>query len=166
MSCFGFLGAQLAHAAGPAASGEAAQPWQAAASAVRDVALEDGGVLLGQVVDSQAVPQVGVDVRLMSQGKLVAAAKTGANGRFEMRGLSGGVYQLQAAAGGGVFRLWAPGTAPPSAQSAAMVVSGVDVARGQANRPVLRFLTNPWVLGGIVAAAIVVPLTVDHHEAS
>jgi hypothetical protein len=31
---------------------------------------------------------------------------------------------------------------------------------------VIRFLSNPWVLGGIVAAAIAIPLALDDDDAS
>ena len=47
-----------------------------------------------------------------------------------------------------------------------MLVSGNEVVPHGRNRPVLGFLTNPWVLAGIVAAAIALPLALDDDDAS
>ena len=45
------------------------------------------------------------------------------------------------------------------------MVKGQNVVRG-ANAPILAFLANPWVLAGIVAAAIAIPLALDDDDAS
>jgi hypothetical protein len=57
---------------------------------------------------------------------------TDEHGRFAIRGMRAGTYTIETANGGGTFQLWAPNTAPPSAQTAALIVSqrGV-VMRGQ-----------------------------------
>jgi hypothetical protein len=133
----------------------AAQPVQS--PHVIDVALSDGGVMLGQVVDTSGVPKSRVPVALHSGQQQVGVAKTDANGYFAFSGLRGGVYQVVAAEGHGAYRAWTPGTAPPTAQQGALVVAGEDLTRGQCGR-LGCWLSNPWVLAGIIAVAIAVPV--------
>ncbi len=162
------LGMVLPHSA-YAASTSAARP---AVSAVRDVALQDGGSLTGQVLDAAGTPVVGTAVAVLDQGHAVATTQTGAEGRFAVSGVKAGVYEVATSNGVTVCRLWAPRTAPPAAQADALVVHGDTVVRGggecaPAGRGgVIGFLSNPWVLGGIVAAAIAVPLALDDDDAS
>jgi hypothetical protein len=162
MTCLGMLTAQLAQAAQPL---------------VRDVALQTSGVLQGQVLDTQGTPQAGMQVALTQQGKPVAMTQTSQDGRFQMAELKAGVYEIQTPMGVNVCRLWAPQTAPPSAQDGVLVVAGDDVVRGGGacgkgaggkggilgggGGGALGFLANPWVLGGLVAAAIAIPLAID-----
>jgi len=154
-----------------AASITAARP---GVSAVRDVALQDGGSLAGQVLDVAGAPVAGTAVAVLDQGRPVATTQTGADGRFTMSGVKAGVYEVATANGVTVCRLWAPRTAPPAAQAEALVVDGNTVVRGGSDgscKPggyggVVGFLSNPWVLGGIVAAAIAIPLALDDDDAS
>lgn len=158
MASFGILVPQLAFGIGPADGRQAvAHP----TAAVSDIALQDNGLLQGQVLDMQGAPVKGVPVAVVQQDKLIAAAKTDTNGRFAIAGLSGGVFQVVTAKGGAAYRLWAPNTAPPAAQAGALIVNGDTVVRGGMNGGVLGFLSNPWVLGGIVATAIVLPIVLD-----
>jgi hypothetical protein len=90
-----------------------------------------------------------------------------------MASLSGGVYELQTLASSDVCRVWAPRTAPPSAQDGVLLVTDDELARGQrgcfGEGGALSWLSNPWVLGGIVVAAIAIPLGVaaaDDDDAS
>lgn len=140
----------------------------APASAVVDVALRDGGVLIGQVVDEQGAAVENVGVSLRYQDRDLTASKTTKEGYFAFKGLRGGVYQVVAAKGHGVYRVWSPGTAPPAAQEGALVVSGDKVVRGQQSGGGFRaFITNPLVIAGIVATAIAVPVAIhnsEHHE--
>jgi len=136
---------------------------------VIDVELHDGGVLLGQLVDPQGLPMAETAVILLEGPKRVAETQTDAHGNFAFRGLHGGVYQLTAAEGIGAYRLWAPGTAPPSAQAGALVVAGEDLVRGQFRSfgrncgSWCRFqLSRPIVLGALVATAIAVPIVVHN----
>jgi hypothetical protein len=63
-----------------------------------------------------------------------------------------------------MYRVWTVNTAPPVAQPGAMVVAGQDLVRGQASSPVLRFFTNPWVLAGLVGAAIAIPIALSNDD--
>ena len=129
---------------------------------VLDVALNHDGVLLGQVVDPQGLAKANSPVSLRFQEKEVARAVTDANGRFAFSKLQGGVYQLVAANGHGAYRLWAPGTAPPKAERGAMVIAGKDLMRGQYGGGMRFWMSNPWVICGIVATAVAVPVGIHN----
>jgi hypothetical protein len=98
---------------------------------VADVALADGGVLAGQVVDAQGAAVANSPVAVSMHGREVVRVATNADGAFSAAGLKGGVYEVSAAGSSSVFRLWAPETSPPAARNGVMLVSGSDVVRGQ-----------------------------------
>lgn len=130
--------------------------------AVVDVALGDGGVLQGLAVDPQGAPKADLAVALRSGDQELGAAKTDQAGRFAFSGLRGGVYQLATAESQGVVRVWAPRTAPPYAQQGVMLVSGESVVRGQAFRNIGSFASHPWVMAGIIATAVAVPIAIHN----
>jgi len=101
------------------------------APAILDVTLHDGGVLIGAFVDAQGTPVKESKVSIRHQGEEVLTADTDANGRFMMREVRGGVYEIATVRGNGMFRLWAPGTAPPNARQAALLVGNDGIVRGQ-----------------------------------
>jgi hypothetical protein len=151
----------------PSAFAASTQVARTASSAVRDVALHDGGSLKGQVLDAAGTPVADTAVAVLEQGRPIASTQTGADGRFAMTGVKAGVYEVATSNGVTVCRLWAPRTAPPAAQADALVVHGDTVVRGgHGGGGVIGFLSNPWVLGGIVAAAIAIPLALDDDDAS
>ena len=131
-------------------------------SSVLDVALDNGGILHGQVVDPQGKPLAGVGVQLWRQQRSAGTATTNAGGYFELAGLQGGIYQVDAAQSHDTWRLWAPRTAPPAAQPAAMVVAGGNTARGQMGAG--RYWIPALVVTGIVAAAIAIPIAVSNSN--
>lgn len=134
-------------------------------SPVVDVALREGGLLVGQVVDEQGVGLGNVPVSLRQQDRELVAGKTNHDGTFGFKGLRGGVYQIVADQGHGVYRVWTVGTAPPAAQDGALVVSGNPVVRGQECRSgFAAFITNPLVVAGVVATAIAVPVAIHNSK--
>jgi hypothetical protein len=154
LACMGMFVGQFARAAQPL---------------VTDVALARGGVLTGKIVDRQGAPQTGETVRVIHQGQVVGTAQTDAGGEFNVADLRGGVYQVETTQGAGVYRLWAAQTAPPAANDGVLVVHGDDAVRGASCDPcggggLLGVLANPWVLAGIVAAAIAIPLLLDDDD--
>jgi len=151
MACLGTMLPQCAFGAPPQAN------------KIADVALRSGGTLVGAVYDSQGLPAEGAIVSVQQSGKEVARTQTDQKGRFIAEGLQGGVYQIATAKGVAVYRAWTPGTAPPAAQQQALVING-DVVRGIGNGEILAFLSNPWVLAGIVATAIAVPIAVSDDD--
>jgi hypothetical protein len=161
LAALGFCIPTVAFAAGPPAK-----------PAVVDVALRDGGILLGQVVDPQGKGIQGTTVALRHYDREVVKTSTGAEGYFAVKEVRGGVYQIASGDGIGVYRLWAPGTAPPSAQEGALLVANDTVVRGQQPNyipPGAKFktlLSNPLVIGGIVATAVAVPVAIHNSRSS
>lgn len=136
---------------------------------IADVTLQDGpqgSVLVGHVLDQQGVPQAGCPVVLYRSGQKLGEAKTDGKGLFAFSNLRGGVYQVTAGESVTAFRAWTPGTAPPAAQSLALIVTGQDLVRGQCypfrhmcGR--LHFwLSHPCVIAGLIATAVAVPIAV------
>jgi len=151
-------------AANPQAMGHAGLSSAASSGEIRDVALQAGGALMGQVVDLQGNPcQVAVRVVRASDQAPLSVVQTDAQGRFAVNGLKGGVYRVETPAGAAIYRLWAPNTAPPSATASALVVHGDSTVRG--NLGSIGWFG--WTLIGLgVAAAIAIPLILDDDDAS
>jgi hypothetical protein len=131
---------------------DAAQPTDPAQSIpeVQDVALARGGLLNGQVVDAKGAAMKAVPVSVWFENQQVAATVTNENGQFSVNGLRGGVHQVTAAQGSGVYRLWTAEAAPPTAKAGNVVVPGQTIVRGQNGYPVQSFLTSPILWGGIM----------------
>ncbi|MHB8863509.1 MAG: hypothetical protein ACYC6N_13995 [Pirellulaceae bacterium] len=153
LTCLGSVSADLARAAAPAGV------------KIRDVSLQSAGVLRGEVVNAQGAPRAELQVAAIQNGQIIAVAPTDQAGRFELAKMTAGVYELQTAGSSDVYRLWAPRTAPPAAQDHVLLVTGEQAVLGQngQGRSVGR-LINPWVVGGIVAAAIAIPLAVASRD--
>jgi len=139
------------------------------APAPRDVTLHDGGVLLGQVVNSQGSGLAKTQISLYSGDKEVARTESDSTGKFSVSGLKGGVYRVASANNQGVYRLWSPRTAPPAAQRGMMLVSGNEIARGQSAGGPFSGIANwvaqhPLMTAGAVAAAIAIPIAVDNNN--
>jgi hypothetical protein len=120
-------------------------------------------LLIGQAVDAQGVPLAQTPVSAWQQGRPVVATTTDPAGVFLAKGLRGGTCEIAAGEARGVFRLWAPGTAPPSAKPAALLVAGDGPMRGQCS-PMAFWLSKPWVIAGVVAAAVAVPVAIHEHQ--
>ncbi len=111
----------------------AAAPAVGRAVQLNEVALQSGGVLVGQLVDFQNVPIAGQEVTVLFEGQQIASTTTDAYGRFGLRGLRGGLHQVHTANSSQVYQLWAPNTAPPQAQSSVKMIGlrDMQVVRGQ-----------------------------------
>ncbi len=158
LACTGMLLQPMAMAATPQAT------------LVTDIALRDGGVLVGQVMDGQGAIMAKAPVALIQNGKEIARAETDQRGGFAVSGLKGGVYQVATVGLHGVYRLWAPRTAPPAAKQGLMLVSG-NVVRGQGFAPGGAFSAvtgwmsqHPLMTAGIIATAIAIPIAIDDDD--
>jgi hypothetical protein len=124
--------------------------------AVVDIAMADGGVLHGQLIDLQNRGVASVPVSVKAKNQEVARTTTTNDGRFAVQGLRGGVYQVAAGQGPGIYRLWTAKAAPPSAQKNAIVYTQGGGAK--------MLLANPIVVAGVVATAIAVPVAVANSN--
>lgn len=144
---------------------------------IHDVELGPHGQFAGQIVNAQGKPISGAAIILRNRsGKLQAISN--AQGQFQFSSLSGGTYHLEGGQGGQLCRLWKNGTAPPKANGQMLLVQqDGPVALGQnCGTPVCgspvsgrasrakRFLTHPLVIGGLVAAAIAIPVAIHNAD--
>ncbi len=95
-----------------------------------DIALSQGGVLMGRVVDSQGKAVAKATVTLQFAGQVIARTPSNKNGEYAVKGLRGGVHRLRAGTHNKTVRLWATGSAPSTVKSTALSVTG-NVVRGQ-----------------------------------
>jgi hypothetical protein len=157
LASVGMLASQsVALAAGPQIA--ANPPSRGASQQMTDVALGSGGTLRGQLVSVNGAPMANAEVVVRFGEAVVAVTKTDDRGYFVVQGLQGGVYAITAEGASSLYRLWAPNTAPPTAQGGAMLVAGNDVVRGQLlglggmNTGTLVML---GIAGGIVTAGLI-----------
>jgi len=150
-----------------------------AVKGVADVALDPTGRFVGQAADVSGKPLSQVDV-LITNGRDEYQTVTDRQGRFQVAGVRGGVYQIHLAGHVQLCRVWMPGTAPPGATEGLLVVRSGDIALGQScdcgqgvycGSPVCgaksrakRLLTHPLVFGGLVAAAIAIPVAIHNDD--
>ena len=153
-------------AAAVAALGVMLPPSELAAapnSGTHEIALQPGGVLVGQVVDPQGVVRGGTPVSIEYAGHEVVRTTTDEHGMFAAKGLRDGQYQLKTVTGTSNCYLYAASTAPPSARSEALLVSSSTdyVVRGQAHsgwRAKEWAKRHPYLTAGTVLACVAVPL--------
>jgi len=142
------------------------------APVIRDVELEYGGLLVGRLLDANGQPQCNAEVSVLTAGKTLAATRTDSEGVFAVSRLRGGVHEIRTAENVQVCRLWAHDTAPPRVPKSIDVVSSDDVVRGQYGPPpgnrMLRkakvWATNPFIVGGVVAAAVAIPVALSDND--
>ena len=160
LSCLGMLLSPMAMAAAPLAAPRSAAP--------SDVALGDGGVLVGHVVDVQGVAVAMATVTLADHKQEIAQVRADQEGKFSVPSLRGGVYRISSRGQDAMYRLWAPHTAPPVAQQGVILVVGGDVIRGQYGKSPGPFASmaqwvadHPLITAAAIGAAIVIPIALD-----
>ena len=140
-----------------------------------DVQLQSDSLLIGQLVDQTGIAQAGVPVTVYSKGDVIAIEATDAAGMFRIQNMHPGTFFIAVGDSIRTCRVWDQKTAPPSANRSVLFVSG-NTVRGQlANNGgpgmlgniLARAASDPWIVGGLIATAIAVPLaTRDKHDAS
>ncbi|QDS99819.1 carboxypeptidase-like regulatory domain-containing protein [Adhaeretor mobilis] len=150
-------------------------------AAPSDIALRDGGVLVGQLTTPQGTALEAAPVSIQQNGRELIRVATNDKGEFTVAGLKGGVYQVAAPGHQGIYRMWAPRTAPPAASTGLMAVAGDQAILGQyasdcapacgtcASTGPFASVTgwisqHPIMTAGIVAAAIAIPLAIDDDD--
>lgn len=141
-------------------------------NAPSDVVLQEGGTLVGRIVDAQGKPVAKSPVSLQTGGKEVVRVTSDETGKFEAKGLKGGVYHVASTGHQGVYRMWAPKTAPPAAAKGLSIVAQPEVIRAQfgpgPGGPISSLgqwvAEHPIITAGAVAAAIAVPIAVSDDD--
>jgi len=132
------------------------------ANAATDIALQQGGLLVGQVMGRDGSARAGEQVAILFGDREIVRTTTDENGVFAVAGLRGGQYQVTTRESASLIRAWAPNTAPPSAREGSLLVVGDQVVRGQiANSPglVLNWArSHPWLTTIVALTAIAVPI--------
>ncbi|HJN66845.1 MAG TPA: carboxypeptidase-like regulatory domain-containing protein [Pirellulales bacterium] len=100
-------------------------------SAIADISLLSGGLLEGKLIDPRGRPIKESSVAIFHDGLKIASTTTTGDGAFKVAGLHGGIHQIVAETGTTTCRFWEPGTSPPAAGQAALVVSQNTPVRGQ-----------------------------------
>ena len=131
----------------------------------QDVALQQGGVLMGQLVDTSGTPISATPVSLLQNNLELANTITDNRGRFTFKALHGGIYQVVTPNSNRLYRLWAAGTAPKSAGQVAQIVAGQPVMRGQHTMGRMgKWLTSPLGLTAVAATAVAVPVALHNSN--
>lgn len=152
LACAGMLLTPLTQAASPV-------------TAPRDVALQQGGVLSGQLLDQQGAPQVNAPVSIQTGSVEVARVTTDQQGKFTVSGLRGGVHYVASAGHRGNYRFWAPQTAPPAAQRGLLMVDSNATVRGQHGGGALGFVADhPVFTAAAIGTAIAVPIAITDDD--
>ena len=123
LGCLGMILPQVVLAEAPAAH------WQA--HKTMDIVLFHGGLLLGQVVNPQGHPKADAVVFIRQRDREVTQVRTDDQGRFAVRGLSGGAYELVTADTSRQIRAWSKITPPPAASQVALLIVAGTTVRGQ-----------------------------------
>lgn len=98
---------------------------------VRDVALDSTGVLRGTLTNSAGQPQKATELTVWQSGEVLKTVKSQDDGKFVIRDLRPGLYEINTARSLGLYRVWPARSAPPAAQPAALIVEGDTVIRAQ-----------------------------------
>lgn len=120
---------------------------------ILDIELQPEGVLAGNLLGVDGHPLASVRLTCTRGIDAIGPATSDRIGSFTFSDLRPGVYTLRALDAIQVVRLWAPGTAPPSAISRMAFVLEEPITRGQLARPIVwRYLVPVGlVVGGAVA---------------
>lgn len=142
------------------------------ATRVPDLALTTGGILQGQLICQAGIPLRDATV-LINNRQRQWQTKSDTQGRFQFTGLRGGTYRVETAGQAQLVRVWAAGTAPPQASRGLLLTPQTEIIRGQRvlSKNTNQFfhvakqrLANPWVVGGIVATAVAIPVAIHNSD--
>lgn len=140
-----------------------------------DVQLQSDNSLVGQLVDHTGIAQTGVSVKIYTKSDIVAVESTDAAGMFRVQNVKPGTYFVVTADSVRTCRVWDARIAPPSSSPCMLLVSGKivrgqlgnDSSHGVVGNILGRAASDPWIVGGLIATAIAVPLaTRDNDDAS
>jgi hypothetical protein len=156
----------------PVAPASADETAPVKAPLVRDVELGFGGLLIGRLLDANGRPIADSEVSILTGDKPLAETRTDVEGVFAVSNLRGGVHKITTADSVQLCRLWVPGTAPPQASKSIDIIGNSTIIRGQYGPPpgnrLLKkakvWATNPFIVGGVVAAAVAIPVALSDND--
>lgn len=148
LACLGLLCPQAKILAAAPQAAEKPAP-KAPAKGPIDVALAKGGTFQGRMVNDKGEMIEGASVVIRQAGRVVAETSTNDEGRFAVKNLRGGTYEVKAGKVDGVCRLWTHDTAPPSAANEVTIVSHSKVVRGQDEGYFYPGTCDPWLFTAI-----------------
>jgi hypothetical protein len=129
---------------------------------VADVRLAADGTLGGKLVDASGQALGRRKIVLQQEGRALARVETDVQGDFTFRTVRSGVYQMAIDDRAVSCRAWASSVAPPAARERLLIVMGTPVVRGQ--QPIGAVFSNPLFVGGILAAAVAIPVAVHNSQ--
>lgn len=134
---------------------------------VPDIRLDARNTLQGVLVSPQGtpLPNRSVTVFRPDSPKAVVRTKSDRQGRFQIAGITPGIYHLRVEPDSlATVRVWEAKTAPPSARDQLLVVVGNQMVRGQQRVDELLTIDDKLVVGGMVAAAIAIPIAIANSD--
>jgi len=149
----GMCSPQIATAAPPRSV--SAKDAGAVKAIVRDVALTTGNELEIQVINEQGKPHAGTPINVRAAGINLQRAVTKEDGKITLSELKPGIYEITSGTQSGIYRLWAPHTAPPKVTSGILLIDDGTVVRGsrggwQKAAIVGGVIITSGVLGGVI----------------
>ncbi|ASV72641.1 hypothetical protein THTE_0039 [Thermogutta terrifontis] len=134
---------------------------------IPDIRLVGRNTLQGTVVSPQGAPLANVLLTLYrpDSPKALTHARSDRQGRFQIVGITPGIYHLRVEPDSlATVRVWDATTAPPSARDQLLVVVGTQTIRGQRQVDELLTIDDKLVVGGMVAAAIAIPIAIANSD--
>lgn len=132
----------------------ARSPERPQARSIKDVVLQDDGVLRGRFVDDGGVPIDGARLVVRQDERVAAVVITDARGEFTATGLTRGVYRIENPTGTADYRVWGADEAPPAARQVALVVSQSPTLRGQFGYRTLDLVNLALGAGGVTLGVL------------
>lgn len=96
-----------------------------------DVALAQGGELVGVILGSDGSPVSDTLVQVLYRRSIIATVKTDAQGRWRIQGLRSGVHVVRTSQSQQTCRFWTAEAAPPLAKRGIILAGSNAVIRGQ-----------------------------------
>lgn len=123
--------AGLVSVGSPLLAGEPVRIGAPVEARVSDVALHQGGIPHGTVLNAEAQPVAAVAVSVVHNESVVATTLSNEKGEFTVKGLRSGAHVIKAGPTQQAVRLWVGNASPPSAIEDMAIVVDEEAVRGK-----------------------------------
>jgi hypothetical protein len=148
--------------ASPISAADAAKATRLVVPRITDVAMDEHQVVHGRVLNDSSAPIPGAGIEVFQGAKQVGQVMADECGQFQWKCAGGGTYHLLTNGQVTTVRIWTAAAAPPHSVKHVALVPG-QVARGQSGTfPYTQ--VNPWVVAGVVAAAVAIPVVLHNNR--